>query len=97
MTNRKLPAADAPWWRHPIMWMVVGGPAIVVLAAIYTAWLAMRSPDPVVEADYYRRGVEINRALAGGTAMLPAQAGRNHAMTPADDLPQALPARREAR
>ena len=29
-----------------------------------------------------------------GTAMLPAQAGRNHAMTPADDLPHA---RREAR
>jgi hypothetical protein len=76
------------------MWMVVGGPAIVVVAAVYTAWLAMRSPDPVVEADYYRRGIEINRTLAGGTALLPAQTGRNHAITPADDLPHA---RREAR
>lgn len=36
--------------------------------------------------DYYRRGIEINRALAETTAMLPAQAGRNHAMTPTRDL-----------
>ncbi|PZQ69053.1 MAG: nitrogen fixation protein FixH [Variovorax paradoxus] len=97
MTNQNLPRRDAPWWRHPIMWMVVGGPAVVVVAAVYTAWLAMRSPDPVVEADYYRRGIEINRTLSGGTAMLPAQAGRNHAMTPADDLPHARHARGEAR
>ncbi|MBS0426277.1 MAG: FixH family protein [Proteobacteria bacterium] len=71
--------------------MVVGGPAIVVVAAVYTAWLAMRSPDPVVESDYYRRGIEINRALSGTTAMLPAQAGRNHAMTPTRDLPSTRP------
>ena len=94
MTTQKLSAPDPRWWRHPIMWMVVGGPAIVVVAAICTAWLAIRSPDPVVEADYYRRGIEINRTLPAGTAMLPAQAGRNHAMTPAEDLPHA---RREAR
>lgn len=87
MTTPDLHMPSAPWWRHPIMWMVVGGPAIVVVAALYTAWLAMRSPDPIVEADYYRRGIEINRTLPGA-AMLPAQTGRNHAMTPVGDLPQ---------
>ncbi|MFT4265697.1 MAG: FixH family protein [Xenophilus sp.] len=83
-------AEGSPWWRHPIMWMVVGGPAIVVVAGLATAWIAVRSADPVVDVDYYRHGIEINRTL-GAKAMLPAQVGRNHAMTPAGDVP---PARR---
>jgi hypothetical protein len=41
-----------------------------------------RGADPVVEADYYRRGIEINKALAD-KARLPAMQGRNHAVTPA--------------
>jgi uncharacterized protein len=46
--------------------------------------IAVRTADPVVEADYYRRGLEINKALAArDTAHLPALQGRNHAATPA--------------
>jgi hypothetical protein len=38
----------------------------------------------VVAEDYYRRGVEINKALAEqrAKALLPALQGRNHAATP---------------
>ena len=50
------------------------------------ALAGLRTPDPVVAEDYYRRGTEINRTLAG-KGMLPAQAGRNHAATPVEDLP----------
>ena len=75
-----------PWWRVPFVWMVMAGPAVVVVASFVTLWLALRTPDPVVEADYYRRGIEINKALAD-KKLMPALAGRNHAATPADDVP----------
>ena len=79
------PARSAPWWRHGLVWLVIAGPAVVVVASFATLWIAMRSPDPVVTPDYYRRGIEINRALAAGRkAELPALQGRNHAATPAE-------------
>lgn len=73
----------APWWRYPHVWLVIAGPATVVVASFVTAFIAFRSVDPVVESDYYRRGMEINKTLAAGKAHLPALQGRNHAATPA--------------
>jgi hypothetical protein len=49
-----------------MMWLVVGGPATVVLAAIVTAVIAVRGADPVLDT---RQGQ-------------PAVQGRNHAATP---------------
>jgi uncharacterized protein len=76
---------SAPWWKHGHVWLVIAGPAAVVVAGLVTAVIAVRGADPVVEADYYRRGIEINKALAaaGERAKLPALQGRNHAATPA--------------
>ena len=73
-----------PWWKFGLVWLVIAGPAAVVIAGIATVWIAMRTPDPVVAEDYYRRGVEINKTLAAqrGKALLPALQGRNHAATP---------------
>lgn len=74
----------APWWKFPLVWMVIAGPAIVVVAGFATLWLAMRAPDPLVAGDYYRRGLEINKTLATqDKALMPAVQGRNHAATPA--------------
>jgi len=75
-----------PWWRFPLVWMVMAGPALVVIASFVTLWLALRTPDPVVASDYYRRGIEINRSLAD-KKLMPALAGRNHAATPDADVP----------
>jgi hypothetical protein len=83
MTNEQ--AAKA-WWRYPLLWMVIGGPAVVVVASFVTFWLAWRSPDALVSEDYYREGIQINRTLAD-KKLLPALAGRNHAATPANDVP----------
>jgi hypothetical protein len=78
-------ATGAPWWKHGHVWLVISGPAVVVVAGVVTAFIAARGADPVVEADYYRRGVEINKALAArARAKLPALQGRNHAATPAE-------------
>ena len=74
-----------PWYRHGHVWLLIAGPAAVVVAGIATAVIAATGADPVVEADYYRRGIEINKALAAARerAKLPALQGRNHAATPA--------------
>ncbi len=77
---------SGPWWRYPLVWLVIAGPAAVVLASIVTIWLAWRTPETLVSEDYYREGIEINRTLADKKRM-PAQAGRNHAATPEDDVP----------
>lgn len=83
------PAPAAPWWRFGFVWMVVGGPAVVVVASFITLWLAMRSPDPVVAEDYYQRGLAINQTLeAAAQPLTPALKGRNHAATPSEDVPR---------
>jgi hypothetical protein len=76
----------APWWRFPLVWMVWGGPAVVVIASFVTLWLAVRVPDPVVDENYYRHGIEINRSLID-KKLMPAEIGRNHVVTPVTDLP----------
>lgn len=82
MSADKTNQPAAPWWRHGHVWLLISGPAVVVVAALFTAWLAARGSDALVEEDYYRKGIEINKQLARERAMLPALQGRNHAVTP---------------
>lgn len=89
-------ATPRPWWREPMMWLVLGGPLLVVVAGIVTFVLAVRMPDPVIADDYYKRGLEINKTLAEQQrqaeaaqaavpeALRPALQARNHSATPAE-------------
>jgi uncharacterized protein len=52
-----------PWYRQPLVWMLIILPATVVVASFITLYLAIRSDDGLVEDDYYQRGKEINRVL----------------------------------
>lgn len=74
-----------PWWTYGHVWLIIAGPAVVVVAALATAWIAVRSPDPVIAEDYYQQGMNINKTLARERARMPAMQGRNHANTPAED------------
>jgi len=81
--------APQPWWKYGHVWLLIAGPAIVVVAGFVTLWLAMRQPDPVLAEDYYQRGLNINETLQQqGTSMTPAVKGRNHAATPLQDQPR---------
>lgn len=51
-------APARPWWREPWMWLVVGGPAVVVVAAIATAVIAHRGADVVMAPDPATRSAE---------------------------------------
>ena len=75
--------ASAPWWKFGHVWLVISGPAVVVVAGLVTAWIAIRSPDPVLADDYYRRAGETSRTQQVDKALAPALQGRNHAATPA--------------
>ncbi|MBC7672090.1 MAG: nitrogen fixation protein FixH [Polaromonas sp.] len=80
MTNSK-PAAQ-PWWKFGHVWLVVSGPAAVVVAGFATLWIAVASPDPVIGDGSRGQVAEIRRQLARERALLPALVGRNHAVTP---------------
>jgi uncharacterized protein len=71
-----------PWWTHGHVWLIIAGPAAVVIAGFVTLAIAIRIPDPVIAEDYYRRGLEINKTLAEQKALAPAMQARNHAATP---------------
>ncbi len=40
---------NRPWWRYPIVWMVIAGPVVVVVASLITAGVAIRNVDPVLD------------------------------------------------
>ena len=71
---KQLENDPSPWWKHRMMWLVVGGPLVVVVAATVTGVIAVRGADPVLHIDELQS--------AGGAA--PAEQGRNHAGAPAE-------------
>lgn len=42
------PAAGLPWWRIKWMWLIVGIPAVTVVAAFTTIAIAINTYDPPV-------------------------------------------------
>jgi len=53
-----------PWYREPWPWILMSGPAAVLVAGAATAWIAFAGADGLVADDYYKRGLTINRLLA---------------------------------
>lgn len=61
----KAPVVESrPWYREPWPWLLMSGPAVVVVAGIATAWLAVESSDGLVEDDYYKQGLAVNQRIA---------------------------------
>jgi hypothetical protein len=79
------------WWKYGHVWLVISGPLVVVVASLVTGWIALKWQDPVLAADYYRQGIEINKTLQQQGSLAPALSARNHAATPPGTLPKASP------
>ena len=62
-----------PWWRVPMVWLVVGGPALVVAASIATLVVAVRGGDTPLRQTATAPSAE---------TMTPATQARNHAAAP---------------
>lgn len=55
---------NAPWYRYRWPWILIAGPAVVVVASVVTFWIATDSNDALVTGDYYKQGLAINEDLA---------------------------------
>lgn len=54
---------NRPWYKEPWPWILISGPAIVVVAGLITVWLAIASNDGLVTDDYYKQGLSVNQRL----------------------------------
>jgi len=53
--NGLIRADRQPWYKEPWPWLLMLGPFVVVIAGLATAWLAGKSYDGFVTADYYKK------------------------------------------
>ena len=77
------PPQPLPWWRFGMVWLVLAGPALVVVAGFVTMAIAYRHADIVVVTTPTRGTSPL------GAATAPALQARNHAATPPQ--PAAVP------
>ena len=56
-----LRTAVEPWYRHRWPWLLMAGPLAVVVAGVFTAYLAVSSNDGLVDDDYYKHGLAVNK------------------------------------
>ena len=71
-------------WREPMVWLVVGGPASVVVASFFTLALALKHPAPPLDlrATAQRSADEVEPAdMRAREGDVPALIARNHAAT----------------
>ncbi len=71
-----------PWWKQGVVWGLIAGPALVVVAGVITTAIAASGADTLVTGDNARRGVQIDAQSGSERAHMPAHQARNHAATP---------------
>lgn len=54
---------NGPWYKQRWPWLLMIGPAWVVVGAVIMIVLANRTPDALVVDDYYKKGKAINQDL----------------------------------
>ncbi|MBW8831266.1 MAG: hypothetical protein JF606_17950 [Burkholderiales bacterium] len=70
--NQQINQPVMPWWRVRMLWLVIGGPALVVVASFATLVVAVRGGDaPLHES-----------AATQTETYTPATQARNHAAAP---------------
>jgi len=80
----KAQATSGPWWKHGFVWMVIAGPAVVVVASFVTLYLAISRPNEIINEETYRVGRQSDQNIEQrrkDSGMAPAMQGRNHAAT----------------
>jgi hypothetical protein len=63
-TTTTIKRTTQPWYREPWPWLLMAGPLIVIVAGVFTAWLAVKSSDGLVTEDYYKQGLAVGETLA---------------------------------
>lgn len=50
-----------PWYKEPLMWLVLGLPATVVVAGVSTVIIASSNPETLVSAPHTKVGLTVER------------------------------------
>lgn len=58
-----LRSENQPWYKERWPWILMAGPAIVIVAGFITLWLAVESNDGLVTDDYYKQGLAVNQRM----------------------------------
>jgi hypothetical protein len=72
INHRQATKALSPWYREPWPWLLMAGPATVVVAGFVTLSFAISSFDGLVVDDYYKQGLTVNKSLGRADAALAA-------------------------
>ena len=78
-----------PWYRQPWPWLLMLGPAVVVVAGIATAWIAYSTSDGLVAEDYYKKGLVVDQVLARSREARDCAFGR--VLRPRRSMPRSRP------
>lgn len=70
-------SSQRPWWAFGHVWLLIAGPAIVVVASFFTYYLAVSIPDPVLSTHTAATSAENGNDIS----QAPAMQARNHAAT----------------
>ncbi len=54
---------NQPWYRNPMVWLVISLPMTAVIAGITTIFIAANTEDGLVVDDYYKQGLAINEVI----------------------------------
>lgn len=82
--NKSVEKPGLPWWKHGYVWMVIAGPAVVVVASFVTLYLAMSRPNEIVSDESYQPSRQSDQSIEARrkeSSHAPAMLGRNHAAT----------------
>lgn len=81
-------SSSRPGWREPYFWLVIGGPLVVVVAAVITVVIAFKNADQVIDQNAYqqellkKRHLEATQILEDLAKLQPAHQARNNAAAP---------------
>jgi len=53
-----------PWWREPMVWLVIGLPLSAVIAGLTTVYIAYQNADTLVKEGYLKQGFTVVDTLA---------------------------------
>jgi len=61
--NKKSDMQSNPWFRNPMVWMVIFFPSLAVVGGIITIIIAVKTDDGLVVDNYYKKGLQINQVI----------------------------------
>ncbi len=52
------------WSKNPIVWLIIFFPSVAVIAGMNLLYLAIESDDGLVDSDYYKQGLGVNKTIS---------------------------------